>query len=81
MTLKKNINNELEKLKEAEDKINNLEYLYDFNDLNEEFSNSIINELRFWNNIIKEIKKYLWHISPNYRNNLISEPDSIYMIF
>tara|TARA_Y100001980_G_C14501258_1_gene277204 strand:- start:929 stop:1180 length:252 start_codon:yes stop_codon:yes gene_type:complete len=83
MTLKENLRIEYINLKDAKKHRNRLEHILEWLEDNNLEDTDVNEELTKYNNIITEIRKYIYHVSVENRNMYTNnfEPDSIYYVF
>ena len=83
MTLKENLRIEYINLEVAKKLRNRLEHILEWLEDNNLEDTNINEELTNYNNIITEIRKYIYHVSVENRNMYANnfEPDSIYYVF
>ncbi len=83
MTLKENLRIEYSNLKKAKSNRNRLEHILEWLEDNNLEDINVNEELTNYNNIITEIRKYIYHVSVENRNVYANnfEPDSIYYVF
>tara|TARA_B110000008_G_C16968642_1_gene563049 strand:- start:1508 stop:1759 length:252 start_codon:yes stop_codon:yes gene_type:complete len=83
MTLKENLRIEYSNLKKAKRNRNRLEHILEWLEDNNLEDTNVNEELTKYNNILREIRKYIYHVSVEDRNMYTNnfEPDSIYYVF